>query len=370
MSTKAVRLKTTTSPKSPKRKKKPPSTHADKQKDAPYPSTDAEWRKFMKDAAVPVEVDVGPNGELQPTPEQVKALSIPGFPYAPTWSDPEKFGGETVRKHADDLIRIAEASDKMADRLEASTEGCADMPGMADTTRALVQAEFGHFKDAARDGFEFASQTYAGKVPGMPDVPIYKKGEPIVIVRWGDHHWPRPICEATRLLNSLVSAMHHALLEPAPLKLEPNWVKGLRRASSLLRQAVDDATKGTLTGSNQPETTKQAVADDEDAPVGGEPAVFTKLESCPVTLDEQTKRATVLGKEKPALKWTQYTVVSTLVACWPDTLTKDQLVSITKHQDARGILDRLAKSDTDWDKVIHMAKRTGGGYSLIATTQA
>jgi hypothetical protein len=72
----------------------------------------------------------------------------------------------------------------------------------------------------------------------------------------------------------------------------------------------------------------------------------------------------VLGKTKRKLTRPQYNVVKALLDAGDDGLTKDELVNKSRHGDARGILKRLADSDSDWKEVIRFAGRTGGRYRI------
>lgn len=70
----------------------------------------------------------------------------------------------------------------------------------------------------------------------------------------------------------------------------------------------------------------------------------------------------MLGNMKQKLTVPQYNVIKTLLDAQDAALTKDELVIKSGHSDARAILKRLAKSDSDWKQVIHFAGKTGGGY--------
>lgn len=72
----------------------------------------------------------------------------------------------------------------------------------------------------------------------------------------------------------------------------------------------------------------------------------------------------VLGKVKKKLTQPQYNVIQTLLKSGDVGLTKDELAAKSGHEDARGILKRLAEKDEDWKKVIHFAGMTGGGYRI------
>jgi hypothetical protein len=60
----------------------------------------------------------------------------------------------------------------------------------------------------------------------------------------------------------------------------------------------------------------------------------------------------------------QYDVVKALLDGGDAGLSKDELVSKSGHEDARGILKRLADSDPDWNEVIHFAGQPGGRYHI------
>jgi len=88
------------------------------------------------------------------------------------------------------------------------------------------------------------------------------------------------------------------------------------------------------------------------------------LEGPLVVLRDRVEGPKVLGKTKRKLTTPQYNVVRALLDAGDAGLTKDELVSKSLHEDARGILKRLADSDPDWKKVIHFAGRTGGRYRI------
>jgi hypothetical protein len=83
-----------------------------------------------------------------------------------------------------------------------------------------------------------------------------------------------------------------------------------------------------------------------------------------VVLRDRDKGPIVLGKSKPVLTKAQYNVVKALMDAGEAGLTKDTLVSKSGHQDARGILSRLAKRDKEWKNVIHFPGQPGGGYRI------
>ena len=83
-----------------------------------------------------------------------------------------------------------------------------------------------------------------------------------------------------------------------------------------------------------------------------------------VVLAGKTKQAEIGGKPKPVLRHAQYNVVKALVDAGEAGLTVDQLVQQSGHSDARGILKRLADSDSDWRAVIHFPGKAGGHYRI------
>jgi hypothetical protein len=72
----------------------------------------------------------------------------------------------------------------------------------------------------------------------------------------------------------------------------------------------------------------------------------------------------VLGTTKRKLTTPQYNVVKALLGAGETGLTKDELIKKSGHEDARGILKRLANSDPGWKEVIHFAGQTGGRYRI------
>ena len=83
-----------------------------------------------------------------------------------------------------------------------------------------------------------------------------------------------------------------------------------------------------------------------------------------VVLQGPDERPIVRGLQKRKLTKPQYNVVKALMDAGEAGLTKDELVNKSRHEDARGILKRLADSDPDWKEVIHFAGRTGGRYRV------
>jgi hypothetical protein len=72
----------------------------------------------------------------------------------------------------------------------------------------------------------------------------------------------------------------------------------------------------------------------------------------------------VCGREKRPLTRPQYDVVNALLEAGEDGLAKDQLDKRSGHGDARKILERLAKSDDDWNAVIEFPGVAGRGYRI------
>jgi hypothetical protein len=92
----------------------------------------------------------------------------------------------------------------------------------------------------------------------------------------------------------------------------------------------------------------------------------TNVESGPrVTLRGREEGPIVLGRVKPKLTKGQYDVVLALNEAGDAGLTKDDLARKSGHDDARGILTRLARKDDDWKQVIKLAGVTGGGYRIV-----
>jgi hypothetical protein len=104
--------------------------------------------------------------------------------------------------------------------------------------------------------------------------------------------------------------------------------------------------------------------------LGGHESTYHKPEdresqaSPRVVLRGRTDGPIVLQKTKKKLTKAQYNVVKALLDAGDIGLTKDQLVSQSGHEDACGILTRLADKDDDWKQVIHFAGQTGGGYRI------
>jgi hypothetical protein len=96
----------------------------------------------------------------------------------------------------------------------------------------------------------------------------------------------------------------------------------------------------------------------------GAPSAAGSVAGPRVILRGRAEGPIVLQEIKRKLTTPQYNVVKALLDAGDAGLTKDELVSRSGHEDARGILKRLADSDPDWNEVIHFAGLTGGGYRV------
>jgi len=83
-----------------------------------------------------------------------------------------------------------------------------------------------------------------------------------------------------------------------------------------------------------------------------------------VTLGKHGDEPIVLGKTKPRLTMARYNVVTALLDAGDKGLSKDSLVEKSGHEDAVGILKRLATLDPDWNAVIKLAGIPGGRYRI------
>ena len=83
-----------------------------------------------------------------------------------------------------------------------------------------------------------------------------------------------------------------------------------------------------------------------------------------VVLGKREDRPIVMGKRKAKLTTARYDVVKALLDAGAEGLNKDEIVTKSRHGDARQVLKRLAASDPDWKSVIVMAGVTGGGYRI------
>jgi hypothetical protein len=137
------------------------------------------------------------------------------------------------------------------------------------------------------------------------------------------------------LLNSPISQV---------VSSNDNWLVSRRRIldASLLNELVEAARDYGKSEENAP-----------DPWATGERVVLRGREDSPI----------ILGKEKRKLTAPQHMVVTVLLEARDEGLTKDELVEKSQHEDARGILKRLAR-DPDWNKVIHFAGITGGRYRI------
>jgi len=85
----------------------------------------------------------------------------------------------------------------------------------------------------------------------------------------------------------------------------------------------------------------------------------------PVELHGRGEPPIVRGKRKESpLTKGQYDVVGLLLTAGENGLTKDDLVTNSSHADARGILRRLADSDSDWRAVIKFPGKPWGRYRI------
>jgi hypothetical protein len=135
--------------------------------------------------------------------------------------------------------------------------------------------------------------------------------------------------------------------------------KGIRPPDDLLADAgLTDFTK-------EAQVSQSSTMLQEDTPSAaqtGEPAI--PANGPRIVLRGRDEGPIVLGKPKRKLTTPQYNVVKALLGAGDAGLTKDELVSKSGHEDARGILTRLAEKDPDWKEVIHFAGQTGGGYRI------
>ncbi len=77
----------------------------------------------------------------------------------------------------------------------------------------------------------------------------------------------------------------------------------------------------------------------------------------------------VLGKVKPCLTEAEDNVVQALLDAGEEGLSMHQLEKKSGHTEARKVLARLRKSDGDWEKVIHMARRKGCPYRILGPSE-
>ena len=90
-----------------------------------------------------------------------------------------------------------------------------------------------------------------------------------------------------------------------------------------------------------------------------------KSPSGKVLLFGQTDSPIVNGNPKKPLTTAQYDVVRALLKAGPNGLTKDTLVTKSRHGGALRTLKDLAAKDADWRRAISLAKVTGGGYRIL-----
>jgi hypothetical protein len=139
--------------------------------------------------------------------------------------------------------------------------------------------------------------------------------------------------------------------DPCFVDLAPDACMGMPHALFAKRLAVTVELLKKIVGPHDPAF--------RPASEGGDPE-----HSARVVLRDREEGPIVLGKTKRKLTNQQYNVVKALLEAGDLGLTKDELVSKSGHEDARGILKRLADSDPDWKGVIHFAGRTGGRYRI------
>jgi hypothetical protein len=95
-----------------------------------------------------------------------------------------------------------------------------------------------------------------------------------------------------------------------------------------------------------------------------EPEPVNVVKECRVRLRGRSARPAVLNHLKRKLTTAQYDVVEALLAASDDGLSKDELATNSKHDDAVNVLKRLAKSDPDWGTVIRLAGKKGGRFRI------
>jgi hypothetical protein len=83
-----------------------------------------------------------------------------------------------------------------------------------------------------------------------------------------------------------------------------------------------------------------------------------------VLLGKRGDQPVVHCKKKDVLNNTRYDVVKALLDAGDTGLTKDKLKEKSGHEDALGILRRLANSDPDWGRVIQFPGSSYGGYRI------
>jgi hypothetical protein len=85
-----------------------------------------------------------------------------------------------------------------------------------------------------------------------------------------------------------------------------------------------------------------------------------------VVLGELKDRPKIRGVEVPRLSRARYDVVRALLAVWPETLNKDELVARSGHGGAVGILKALKqnKKSPEWASAIDLPGERGVGYRI------
>jgi hypothetical protein len=83
-----------------------------------------------------------------------------------------------------------------------------------------------------------------------------------------------------------------------------------------------------------------------------------------VVLSGPSKSPLVLGQTVPLLTTVQYEVVDPLNEAGERGLSLNELRSFSKHDDVRGVLNRVKKTHPLWIQVIHMAGCPWGRYRI------
>jgi hypothetical protein len=94
-----------------------------------------------------------------------------------------------------------------------------------------------------------------------------------------------------------------------------------------------------------------------------------KPPSPPVILGDLGDKPRVRGEEVPPLNKPRFDVIKALLDVWPKRLSKDELIAKSGHQDAVGILRRLAKHKRrpEWASVIELAGERCVGYGIACS---
>lgn len=233
------------------------------------------------------------------SPRQKKTPSSDGK--RPSRSDPNKWN-RTVLRHGDRLIALVEAAEAMMTALK--NHFCVnidpflpDLPGMANTRKALLRQAFAAFKKAAKDGWAGATQSHD------------EENARVFMVRWGDHDWPPSVCEASVLLNALVSAMESPDslgYDPFMLTLQKTqWMQSMTRAANLIVQAMNGAAAEKSNhngGQENPPVTVAVVKPNGGENVGDDPRAGKKLPQNPSLPMSFTQAATHYGGQMTARK--------------------------------------------------------------------